>query len=41
MNKKLILPAVIGIVLFVALVVSICTVCKILSAKRIQGNTEK
>ena len=40
MNKKLILPAVIGIV-FVALVVSICTVCKILSAKRIQGNTEK
>ncbi len=41
MNKNLILPVVVGIVSFVALVVSICTVCKILSAKRIQGNSEE
>lgn len=41
MNKKLILPTVVGIVSFIALVVSICTVWKILSTKRIQGNTEE
>lgn len=41
MNKKLILPTVVGIISFIALVVSIYTACKILSTNCIQGNTEK
>lgn len=41
MNNKLILPITIGVISFVTLVVSICAVCKLLTAKRIQGNTEE
>lgn len=41
MSRRIIIPMTIGIVSFIALIVSACTVCRILKEKCIQGTPVK